>query len=40
MYGLPKNVRSVPDPRVHLRVPSISFVYVFVCQKLSPHLRV
>ena len=26
------------DPNVHLSVPSI--VYVFVCQKLSPHLRV
>ena len=28
------------DPSVHLRVPSIGFVYVFVCRKLSPHLRV
>ena len=37
MYGLPKNVRVV---LVHLRVPSIGFVYVFVCRKLSPHLRV
>ena len=26
------------DPSVHLSVPSIG--YVFVCQKLSPHLRV
>ena len=25
---------------VHLSVPSIGFVYVFVCRKLSPHLRV
>ena len=25
---------------VNLSVPSICFVYVFVCQKLSPHLRV
>ena len=28
------------DPSVHLNVPSIGFVYVFVCRKLSPHLRV
>ena len=28
------------DPSVYLSVPSIGFVYVFVCQKLSPHLRV
>ena len=28
------------DPSVHLNVPSIFFVYVFVCQKLSPHLGV
>ena len=28
------------DPSVHLSVPSISFVCVFVCRKLSPHLRV
>ena len=27
-------------PRIHQSVPSISFVYVFVCRKLSPHLRV
>ena len=25
---------------VHLSVPSISFVYVFVCRNLYPHLRV
>ena len=30
---------SVCDPRVHLSVPSIGFVYVFVCLKLSPRLR-
>ena len=24
---------------MHLSVPSIGFVYVFVCPKLSPHLR-
>ena len=28
------------DPSEHLSVPSIGFVYVFVCRKLSPHLRV
>ena len=28
------------DPSVHLSVQSIGFVYVFVCWKLSPHLRV
>ena len=28
------------DPSVHLSVPSIGVVYVFVCRKLSPHLRV
>ena len=28
------------DPSVHLRVPSIMFVYVFVCGESSPHLRV
>ena len=28
------------DPSVHLSVPSIGSVYVFVCRKLSPHLRV
>ena len=27
------------DPSVHLSVPSICFVYVFVCRKLSHHLR-
>ena len=27
------------DPSVHLSVPSIGFVYVFVSRKLSPHLR-
>ena len=27
------------DPSVHLIVPSIGVVYVFVCRKLSPHLR-
>ena len=33
-------VCCVYDPSVHLSVPSIDFVYVFVCRKLSPHLRV
>ena len=28
------------DPSVHLSIPSIGFVYVFACRKLSPHLRV
>ena len=28
------------DLSVYLSVPSIGFVYVFVCLKLSPHLRV
>ena len=27
-------------PNVHLSVPSIGFVYVFVCRKSSPHLKV
>ena len=27
------------NPSVHLNDPSIGFVYVFVCRKLSPHLR-
>ena len=27
------------DPSVHLSIPSICFVCVFVCQKLSPRLR-
>ena len=36
-----KNVRVVPvKPSVHLSVPSIGFVYVFVCRKLSLHFRV
>ena len=28
------------DPSVHLSIPSIGFVYVFVYRKLSLHLRV
>ena len=31
---------SVCNPGVHLSVPSIGFVYVFVWRNLSPHLRV
>ena len=27
------------DHSVYLSIPSIGFVYVFVCRKLSPHLR-
>ena len=39
MYGLPKNVRIVSViPGGILSVPSIG--YVFVCRRLSPHLRV
>ena len=30
----------VCDPSVHQSISSIGFVYVFVCRKLSPHLRV
>ena len=28
------------DPSVNLSAPSIGFVYVSECRKLSPHLRV
>ena len=35
MYGLPK---SACDPNERLSAPSICFVCVFVCRKLSPHL--
>ena len=31
---------DVCDPSVHLSVPSMGFVYVFVCRKLSHHLSV
>ena len=41
MYGLPKSVVCCArDPKERLSVPSICFVYVFVCRKLSPHLGV
>ena len=33
-------VCCVCDLSVHLSIFSIGFVYVFVCRKLSPHLRV
>ena len=36
MYGLPKSVCSACDPSVQLDAPSICFVCVCVCQKLSP----
>ena len=31
---------NLSGPCVYLSVPSIDFVNVFVCQTLSPHLRV
>ena len=41
MYGLPKSVCVVPAiPNERLSAPSICFVSVFVCRKLSPHLGV
>ena len=41
MYGLPKSVCVVPViPNECLSAPSICFVCVFVCRKLSPHLGV
>ena len=40
MHCLPDNVHVVPVMCVHLGVPSIGIVYVFVCRKLSPHSRV
>ena len=41
MYGLPKSVCVVPViPNERLSAPSICFVCVFVCRKLSPHLGV
>ena len=38
MYGLPKSCAC--DPNERLSAPSICFVCVFVCRKLSPHLGV
>ena len=41
MYGLPKSVCVCAcDPSERLSAPSIYFVCVFVCRKLSPHLGV
>ena len=42
MYGLLKKVCvcCVCDPNERLSAPSICFVCVFVCRKLSPHLEV
>ena len=40
MYGVPQNVCVVPVIPVHLSVPFICFVCVFVCRELFPHLRV
>ena len=41
MYGLPKSVCVLPcDPNERLSAPSICFICVFVCRKLSPHLGV
>ena len=40
VFGLPKNACCDCDPSVHLSVPSIGFVYVFVFRKLSSHLKV
>ena len=41
MYGLPKSVCVVTViPNERLSAPSICFVCVFVCRKLSPHLGV
>ena len=38
MYDLPKSVCCACDPNERLSSPSICFVCVFVCRKLSPHL--
>ena len=35
MYGLPKSVCCACDPSLYLDVPSIGFVCVSVCRKLS-----
>ena len=40
MYGLPKSLCVVPVITMSLSAPSICFVCVFVCGKLSPHLEV
>ena len=33
------DVLCLCDLSVHIGVPSIGFVYVFVCRRLSPHLK-
>ena len=41
MYGLLKSVWVVPViPNERLSAPSICFVCIYVCRKLSPHLGV
>ena len=40
VWSFKKCVCYARDSSVHLSVSSIGFVYVFVCLKLSPHLRV
>ena len=40
MHALSKSVCCVCDPSVRLDDPSIWFIRVFLCRKLSPHLRV
>ena len=41
LYWIPKNgVRCAGDSSERLDAPSIWFVCVFVCRKLSPHLGV
>ena len=39
-YFIAECACCVCDPGVHLSVPSIGFVCVFVCRNLSAHLRV
>ena len=39
LYRVWSSKECACDPCVHLSVPSIGFVCVFVCRKLSPHLR-
>ena len=39
MYGLPKGEYCACDSSVCLDASSICFICVFVCQKISPHLR-
>ena len=39
VWSSKESVCCASDPSVHLSVPSIGFVYVFVCWKIYPHLR-